>query len=139
MTTKNLCKKKNIHLLLTYCRNINEWPIHWSIESSDIKIGNEINDFFKKFLTDCIDRQRAKSTVKIYARHLQFFGSQLIQRFHLHPKKENISAFALMSLYVESLSLNPNAYDAFQQLRYHSFCKLVLRFVQQHQDGNKLD
>jgi len=69
MLAKILPNKNSLSVLLEYCKDIDEWPDRWAIDNSDIQIGKSINEYFKLFLIDRIEKNRTKSTIKIYARY----------------------------------------------------------------------
>lgn len=123
--------KKKFSLLLEYCKDIDAWPDRWAISGSDIKIGKSFNEYFKLFLVDRIEKRRAKSTIKIYARYLLALGGELIRQCNDDGSEQQLSAKDHILKYVDD-SGGPywrDAYDDFERMRYNSVCKQLYKFL----------
>ena len=122
-------------MLFEYCKDINEWPIRWALDNSDIQIGNSINEYFKLFLIDRIEKNRTKSTIKIYARYLLVLGGELIRHINDDNNKQ-LSSKDIFLKYIDS-SGGPywrHARDDFTHARYDSVCKQLFKFVTGNSD-----
>jgi hypothetical protein len=126
-------KTDSLSLLLQYCKPINEWPDHWSVKYTDIPIGQGINEYFKLFLIDRIDKNRAKSTIKIYARFLCALGGELIRLVN-DGSCETLSTkeFILKHVSDEGGPYWRHARDVYEQARYNSVCKQLSKFISDH-------
>lgn len=100
MLTESLISENSASLLLVYCKDIDEWPHRWAINHADISIGYAINEYFKCFLIDRIDKKRTKSTIKIYARYLWALGGELIRRIHDDNNKGRMVSKDLILKYI---------------------------------------
>lgn len=125
--------KNSMDLLLTYCKDINEWPDAWEIDNADLKIGQAIVESFKLFLIDRIEKGRAKSTIKIYANYLWALGGELIRQINEDDSERRLSAKNLILKYIDD-SGGPywrHARDGFEHARYDSVCKQFYKFVKE--------
>ena len=130
MLAKILPNKNSLSVLLEYCKDINEWPDRWAIDNSDIQIGKSINEYFKLFLIDRIEKNRTKSTIKIYARYFFALGGELIRHINDDNNKQ-LSSKDIFLKYIDS-SGGPcwrNSRDDFTHARYDSVCKQFFKFV----------
>jgi len=128
-----LSNKKNLPILYEYCKDINTWQNRWAISNADIEIGKAINKYFKLFLLDRIEKGRAKSTIKIYARYLWALGGELIRQINEEEAERGLPAKQLILKYVNE-SGGPywrHAYDDFEHARYDSVCKQLFKFINQ--------
>jgi len=135
MLAKISSNKNSLSLLFEYCKDINEWPIRWALDNSDIQIGNSINEYFKLFLIDRIEKNRTKSTIKIYARYLLVLGGELIRHINDDNNKQ-LSSKDIFLKYIDS-SGGPywrHARDDFTHARYDSVCKQLFKFVTGNSD-----
>lgn len=122
--------KKDLSLLLAYCKDINEWPGRWAIDNSDIPIGKSINEYFKLFLIDRIEKNRTKSTIKIYARYLFALGGELIR----HINDDNNKMLPSKDIFLKYIDSSGGPFwrhsrDDFTHARYDSVCKQLFKFV----------
>ena len=131
MIKKMAANNQSQLLLLQYCKDIDTWPERWVGESTDIQIGRKINDYFKQYLIDCIERKCAKSTIKIYARYLLALGKELIRFLHEDDSDRQLSAMELILKYTDSSgdAYWRHAHDGFEQRRYDSVYKQLFKFV----------
>jgi len=118
-------------LLLQYCKDIDTWAERWAVGSGDLQIGREINGYFKQYLSNCIDRKCAKSTIKIYARYLLAMGQELIHCLREDDSDRQLSAKEIILKYTDSSSSAYwcHAHDGFEHRRYDSVCKQLFKFV----------
>jgi hypothetical protein len=126
-----LSKKTSAQILLEYCRDINEWPNRWTIVHTDIQVGKDINEYFKLFLIDRINKARTKSTIKIYARYLWALGGELIRLFNDENHKQRLSSKDFLLKHIGN-SGGPSwgqARDGFALARFDSVCKQLFKFI----------
>ena len=123
--------KSPIALLLEYCKDINDWPARWEIVEDDLIIGQAITEQFKLFLIDRIEKKRAKSTIKIYARYLWALGGELIRQINEDDSERRLSAKEVILKYIDN-SGGPywrHARDEYEHMRYDSVCKQLFKFI----------
>lgn len=123
--------KNSMSVLLKYCKDINEWPGRWTIEKADLKIGQAIVEQFKLFLIDRIEKDRAKSTIKIYAHYLCALGGELIRQINYDKSERQLSTKNLILKYISD-SGGPywdHARDGIEHSRYNSVCKQLFKFM----------
>lgn len=129
--TARLSQKASSQLLLEYCKDINEWPGRWAIDSTDFQAGKNINEYFKLFLIDRIKKNRTKSTIKIYARYLWALGGELIRCMNEDSLHKQIPSKDFLLQYIDN-SGGPfwqDARDDFERVRYDSVCKQLFKFI----------
>ena len=118
-------------LLVEYCKNINEWPTQWEIDKADVIIGQAINEYFKAFLLDRIEKGRSKKTIRISANYLWALGGELIRQINDDEKERKLSAKNLILKYVDEGG-GPywrHAYNESDHARYDSVCKQLFKFI----------
>jgi hypothetical protein len=125
--------KNDNQLLLEYCKDINDWPDSWEIDSDDIRVGNHILEHFTAFLIDKIQQGRAKKTIKNYAQYLWILGSELISRINFYEHERELSAKELILNYIDQDGgpLWQDASSELEQDRYDSVCKALFKFMTQ--------
>lgn len=117
-------------LLHKYCKNIDSWPEEWEISRADIRIGKALNNEFKKFLVDLIEKGRAKKTIKNHASYLCALGGELIRIINEDESERCLSAKKLILKHVDD-SGGPywcHAYDESEYDRYDSVCRQFFKF-----------
>lgn len=130
-TTKSANSSQN--LLLVYCKNINEWPESWEIDSDDIRVGNAILDYFKAFLLDKIEKGRSKKTIKNDSNYLWALGGELISRINEDDNERKLSAKELILNYIDDSGgpLWQHASSELEHNQYDSVCKQLFKFISQ--------
>jgi len=121
------------NLLLSYCKNINEWPDSWEIDVDDIRVGNAILEYFKAFLLHKIEKGRAKKTIKNDAQYLWVLGGELISRINEDDDERQLSAKALILNYIDDSGgpLWQHAPSELEHNQYDSVCKQLFEFISQ--------
>lgn len=123
--------KSFAELLHQYCKDIDEWSSSWEIAEADLAIGQAVTEHFKQFLINRIEKGRAKSTIKIYARYLWALGGELIRHINEDENERRLSAKGLILKYVDDAG-GPywrHAYDELEHARYDSVCKQLFKFI----------
>ena len=118
-------------LLNQYCKGIEDWPDSWAGSDLDIQIGKELIEEFKSLLLDRIQKNRAKSTIKIYAGYLWVLGGELIRQIHYDENNRKLSARQLILKYVSDDG-GPSwqhARDTLDHGRYDSVCRQMLKQI----------
>lgn len=131
MLAKFSSSKNSTDLLLAYCKDINEWPEGWEIDSADIEIGQAINEQFKLLLLDQIEKGKSKKTVKIYANYLWALGGELIRQVNEDDNERRLSAKDLILKYVDDGG-GPywrHANNELDHAKYDSVCKQLFKFI----------
>jgi hypothetical protein len=131
MLAKSSSGKNSTDLLLEYCKDINEWPDRWEIDSADIKIGQAINEIFKLLLMDKIEKGKSKKTVRIYANYLWALGGELIRQVNEDENERQLSAKNLILKYVDDGG-GPywrHARNDLDHAKYDSVCKQLFKFI----------
>jgi hypothetical protein len=130
-TTKSKHSPQN--LLLDYCKNMNEWPFSWEIDSDDIRVGKAILEHFKAFLLDKIEKRRSKKTIKNDSNYLWALGAELISRINENDEQRRLSPKKLILHYIDD-SGGPLWHHASSELehnQYDSLCKQLFKFIKQ--------
>ena len=128
-TTKSKHSPQNI--LLGYCKNINEWPESWEIDSDDIRVGKAILEYFKAFLLYKIEKGRSKKTIKNDSNYLWALGGELISRINEDDNERKLSPKELILNYIDD-SGGPLWHHASSELehnQYDSVCKQLFKFI----------
>lgn len=118
-------------LLNEYCKDINEWPNKWEIDSADIKTGKAILEQFKLFLVDRIKKGRSKKTIKTYANYLWALGGELIRQVNEDSNERRLSARNLILKYIDDFG-GPywcHADNEEDHARYDAVCKQLFKFM----------
>ena len=58
------------------------WPKSWSIEKTDLSIGQRIVAFLTPFLMDLLSQQLADKTLRRHRDHLWMLGGEIVRRRH---------------------------------------------------------
>ena len=131
MLTKPVSCKKNIDLLCEYCKDINKWPQKWEIDTRDIKIGLAINEQFKSFLIEQINKGKSKKTIKTYAHYLWALGGELIRQINYCDEERKLPARNLMLKYINETG-GPywrHASSEADHAKYDSVCKRLFKYM----------
>jgi hypothetical protein len=127
--------KKNLNeateLLYKYCKSIDDWSTRWKISEIDLTIGQAITCQFKLFLIKCIEKGRAKRTIKMYASYLWVLGGELIRQINEDDSERNLLAKDLIFKHIDDTG-GPywrHARDETEHAQYDSVCKQFFKFM----------
>src|SRR5262245_16877400 len=131
LTTKS---ERNSHnILLGYCKDINDWPESWEIDSDDIRVGKAVLEYFKAFLVNKIEKGRSKKTIKNDSHYLWALGGELISHINEDEDERKLSAKALILNYIDDSGgpLWQHASSELEHNQYDSICKQLFKFMTQ--------
>lgn len=121
----------SVKLLCEYFKDIDSWSSHWEISEEDHQIGQDLIEEFKKFLIYCLEKRRAKRTIKNHAGYLQALGGELIQSINNDEDERSLSAEELILKHVDD-SGGPYwryAYNDDDHDRYDASCRQFFKFM----------
>ena len=127
-------KNQSDELLHQYCKDINEWPDSWEIDSADIKTGRALLELFKLFLMKRIEDGRSKKTVKMNAGYLWVLGGELIRRINEEEDDRQLTTRDLLLKYIDD-SGGPywrHADDEEDHKKFDSVCKQLFKFLMEN-------
>ena len=131
MLTNPTCRTKSVELLYEYCKDINQWPEKWEIDSRDVKIGCAINEYFKLFIIDQINQGKSKKTIKNYAGYLWALGGELIRQINYYDSERKLSAKNLILKHISEIG-GPywrHAGSDEDHARYDFVCKRLFKHM----------
>jgi hypothetical protein len=137
MSEKFHVKQKSMALLNEYCKDINEWPDKWEIDSADIAIGKSILEQFKLFLVNRIEKGRTRKTIRMYSNHLWALGGELIRQVNENEDERQLSGRNLILKYIDD-SGGPywcHADNDEDHAKYDSVCKQLFRFILENSEN----
>jgi hypothetical protein len=121
-------------VLLIYCKDIYQWPEGWEIDTTDIKAGKAILEYFIAFLIEQIKKGKSKKTIKKHAGYLWALGGELIREINENSTDRRLSAEKLVLKYVDELG-GPywrHASSESDHAQYDSVCKQLFKFLTQN-------
>ena len=131
MSEKIHVNQKSVALLNEFCKDINEWPNKWEIDSADIAVGQSILEQFKLFLVNRIEKGRAKKTIRMYGNYLWALGGELIRQVNENDDERQLSGRDLILKYIDD-SGGPywrHANSDEDHARFDAVCKQLFRFM----------
>jgi hypothetical protein len=131
MPEKSHVNQNSAALLNEYCKDINEWPGKWEIDSADIATGKSIVEQFKLFLVNRIEKGRTRKTIRMYCTYLWALGGELIRQVNEDEDERRLSARNLIFKYVDD-SGGPywrHACSDENHARYDPVCKQLFKFM----------
>jgi len=123
--------ESTMDLLLTYCKDINEWPEKWEIDAADVAVGKRIVDEFRPFLIHRIKQGLSRKTIKNDACFLWVLGGELIRHINEDEEERQLSARKLILKYVDDEG-GPYWHHAdgeAEHRRYDAVCKRFFKFI----------
>jgi hypothetical protein len=75
---------------------LKEWPDSWTMDDTDIEIGQELAEEFKQFLANLHSQGLAARTVTRHRGNLWVLGGELVRQFHLRRAPRRIEARQLL-------------------------------------------
>jgi len=90
--------KKDINAdLLSYCRDLHEWPESWKGLPEDLECGERILEEFKPFIRFLIQKGLSRKTIKKHIDNLWLLGGEIISRFDDDASLRKVKARTLIS------------------------------------------
>jgi hypothetical protein len=118
-------------LLLSYCKDINDWPEKWEIDAVDVAVGKMIVDEFKPFLIDRIKQGLSRKTIRNDACYLWVLGGEIIRQINENEEDRELSVRGLILKYVDDEG-GPywcHADDETEHRRYDAVCKRFFKYI----------
>jgi hypothetical protein len=89
-------------LLRKACPDLEEWPMRWQCDKSDIAPGTAIVNLFKPFLLDLLRRKLTKKTFNRHRDYLWLLGGEIIRRRLDDPKLKRLRGDKLIAEFIEN-------------------------------------
>lgn len=116
-----------------YVPDLANWPKSWSIEETDISIGQRIVAFLTPFLIDLLSQPLTDKTRRRHRDHLWMFGGEIVRRRHEDPDlaKRTVET-VLLDLIEEDGGplLWPHVTES-EQNAFDATCRKLYRFFNQ--------
>jgi hypothetical protein len=120
-------------LLRHACPDLDDWPMRWQYDATDLAPGSAIVATFKPFLLDLLRRKASKTTFNRDQRHLWQVGGEIIRRRHDDPDLKRLPIDQLVRQMVEEDGgplIWPRISEA-EQNAIDATCRKLYRFLNQ--------
>lgn len=109
------------------------WPKSWSVEETDISIGQRIVESFRPFLIDLLTQQLADKTLRRHRDHLWMLGGEIVRRRYEHPDlaKRPIETVLLHLIEEDGGPLIWPRITESEQNAFDATCRKLYRFFNQ--------
>lgn len=123
--------ENTMNFLLKYCKDIDEWPEKWEIDSADVIVGKRLVDEFKPFLIHRIKQGLARKTIRNDASYLWVLGGELIRQINEDEEERQLSVRNLILKYVDDEG-GPywrHADNEDEHRKYDAVCRRFFKFI----------
>jgi len=123
---------QDVQRLHQACPDLDDWPLKWRYEDSDIPVGQRIVEAFTPFLLYLLDQRLARSTVSRHRDNLWLLGGELIKRRYDDKKLARMDARAAISHLIDD-EAGPLMYPSISESEQDSLdatCRKLHKFIQ---------
>jgi len=113
------------------CTDLANWPELWTVEPSEVAIGQRIVESIQPFLTDMLQQGLADKTLTRHRDHLQMLGGEIIRRRQNDPDLAKQPTRDLLLHFVEEDG-GPLIWPTITESAQNAFdatCRKLYRFI----------
>ncbi|MCF6267730.1 MAG: hypothetical protein L3J57_14490 [Desulfuromusa sp.] len=118
--------------VLTYCKEIENWPESWEIDTPDIKTGKSIlHEVFLPFFENLISEELARKTIKIHISNIWLLGGEIIVRVNFDEELRNEMGPSLVEMHIDEFGgpYSKHLDTAVEKKSFNSSCKKLYKFI----------